>query len=211
MAQNKITVIHGDAAQHGCSADLMLTDPPFEMDGAKLAKIVAGYDVQHLVLITTMRQLLQFSAATIGEWHMGFDFVIDGVMPKKSKSLQQPNYVHQTGVYYTRGGARSIFNRKRRQRSDVFEANGYWPTLFHAPRDNVRESGYAKNIAAITDLLGSFEAASVVDPFMGVGTTVLAAIELEMRGTGIELNRATFDTLRQALKFIGRARVEIVE
>lgn len=97
-----------------------VTDPPFEMPGKRLAEIVARYRVQHLVLITTMRQLLEFMPHT--PFELAFDFVIDGVAPKQSKSLQQPNYTHQTGVYLKRTGVKSAFNRKLRQRSDQFSA-----------------------------------------------------------------------------------------
>ena len=195
----RITLIHGDAADHGRAADMILTDPPYEMPGAELARIIGGFDAPHLVLITTMRQLLDFLPRT--DWRLNFDFVLDGVAPKKSKSLQQPNYTHQTGVYLTRPNVKSVFGRKLRQRSDVFEANGYWPTIFHAPRTSAH--GYAKNLAAITDLLGSFDVKSVVDPFAGSGTTALAAFELDILCTTIERDANVFAFLRKNLKFLG--------
>ena len=53
----KTTLIHGDAADYAhLSADIMLTDPPFEMSGEALAGIINRYPVQHLLLLTTMRQ-----------------------------------------------------------------------------------------------------------------------------------------------------------
>ncbi|PQQ33669.1 hypothetical protein C6H68_25445 [Photorhabdus luminescens] len=81
-----------------------------------------------------------------------------------------------------RTGEKSLFNRKLRQRSDVFEANGYWPTIFHAPRERMQEHGMAKNIDTITDLLGSFGISSVADLFAGSGTTAMAAFELDLVG-----------------------------
>ena len=194
-----ITLIHGDAADHGRAADLILTDPPYEMSGSELARIIGGFDAPHMVLITTMRQLLDFLPRT--DWKLNFDFVLDGVTPKKSKSLQQPNYTHQTGVYLTRPGVKSAFGRKLRQRSDVFEANGYWPTIFHAPRTSAH--GYAKNLAAITDLLGSFDVQSVIDPFAGSGITALAAFELCLVATAIERDADAFALMRANLKFLG--------
>ncbi|MDV7391887.1 hypothetical protein RZS08_11055, partial [Arthrospira platensis SPKY1] len=144
-------------------------------------------------------------------WRLGFDFVIDGVMPKKSKSLQQPNYTHQTGVYLTAPGVRSAFNRRRRQRSDVFEETGYWPTIFHAPRDRVAEHGHAKNIDAITDLLGSFDVTDVCDPFAGSGSTALAAFDLGIQFTVIERDAKTFADMRRTLRFIGLHGMEIID
>lgn len=203
MAIPQYKLICGDAAQHPQSADLILTDPPYEMPGSTLARILSAYDCDHLVLITTMRQLLGLMQA--GQWELSFDFVLDGVAPKKSRNVQQPNYVHQTGVYLTRNGAKSRFDRKRRQRSDVFEGNGYWPTLFYAPRTAMEESGYAKNMQAITDLLGSFDVQSVCDPFLGSGTTLLAAFELDISCTGIEKDREHFDKTLKTVRFVGGA------
>lgn len=148
-----------------------------------------------------MSQLLQFLPET--DWQLSFDFVIDGVAPKKSRNVRQPNYLHQTGVYLTRPGISSVFDRKRRQRSDVFEGNGYWPTIFYAPRTGMQDHGMAKNPQAITDLLGSFDVRSVVDPFAGSGTTGLAAFELDIDCTLIELDAKAFASMRKNLRFVG--------
>lgn len=207
MAQT--TIIHGDAADHGCTCGLILTDPPYEMPGAELAHILARYDAPHLVLITTMRQLLEFLPRTT--WRLAFDFVLDGVMPKKSRNYMQPNYLHQTGVYLTAPGAKSAFDRRRRQRSDVFEGNGYWPTIFHAPRDNVQQNGYAKNAQAITDLLGSFDVPDVCDPFAGSGSTGIAAYELDLPCVMIERDDATFEVLKRTCRFMSAYGLEIIE
>ncbi|MDR2113417.1 MAG: hypothetical protein LBQ62_10015 [Candidatus Accumulibacter sp.] len=48
--------------------------------------------------------------------------MIDGKMPKKSRAVTMPNYTHQTGVYLTRPGVKSMYNRKLRPRSDTFQA-----------------------------------------------------------------------------------------
>lgn len=196
-----IRAIHGDALSLSGSADLIFTDPPFDMPGASLAGVLSRYEASHLVLITSMRQLLEFMQ--VPGWRLSFDFVLDGVAPKRSRNVQQPNYTHSTGVYLHKPGVKSVFNRKLRQRSDVFEANGYWPTIFHAPRERGQEHGMAKNLAAITDLLGSFDVASAVDPFAGSGTTGMAAWELGLDCTLIEKDAAAFDSMIKTLRFIG--------
>ena len=190
-----------DARTQSGSADLILTDPPFDMDGAELARVIDRYDVNHLVLITSMRQLLELMAAS--DWQLAFDFVLDAVQPKESKSVRQPHYTHQTGVYLRKPGAASLFNRKRRQRSDVFEANGYWPTVIRAPRERSGQHGQAKNTAAITDILGAFDIACVIDPFAGSFTTLFAAAELEIDAIGIERDPALCAKARRALRFLG--------
>lgn len=193
-----MTLIHGDARDHGRPCDLLLTDPPYDMAGAELAEILGRYDTKHLVLITTMSQFLEFMRHS--DWQLNFDFVIDGVMPKKSKSLSAPNYIHQTGVYLSKKGSKTIFNRKLRQRSDVFDG-GYWPTIFYAPRTGVQQHGLTKNRQAITDLLGSFDVKNVCDPFGGSGTTALAAYELGINCTIVEKDSEAFSGMKRNVYF----------
>lgn len=205
----KITVIHGDAAGQLLTADMIMTDPPYDMAGAKLARIMGNYQADHLVLITTMRQLLEFVQAA-PDWRLSFDAVMDGVAPKKSRNYSTPNYVHQTVVYMTRNGARSVFDRRRRQRSDVFAASNYWPTILYAPRDGMQQHGMAKNLGAITDILAGFNVQSVVDPFGGSGTTALAAAELELDCIVVEIDQAAARQIVKQLRYVG-AYTEMIE
>lgn len=197
----EIRLICGDAAQHSGAADMILTDPPYDMPGGELAAILGRYDAPHLVMLTTMRQLLEF-VASAPPWRLAFDFVLDGVAPKKSKSFSVPNYLHQTGVYMTRPGVKSVFDRRRRPRADVFDDTGYWPTILRAPRHAMAEHGMAKSETAITDILGAFAVRSVIDPFAGRGTTALAAVEIGgIDALLIERDQVHAATIRRALAF----------
>ena len=196
-----LKIIEGDAREHSGSADILFTDPPFDMTGKALASILARYRSEHLVLITSMRQLLEFVAAT--DWQLAFDFVLDAVQPKESKAVHQPHYTHQTGVYLRKPGARSIFDRKRRARSDLFEDNGYWPTVIRAPRERGGVHGQAKSVQAVTDILGSFRADSVIDPFAGSFTTLLAAADIGIDAVGIERVPSLCAQARKSLRFLG--------
>ena len=205
----EITISRADSACVAFPAvDMILADPPYELPGATVARIIERIDSQHLVLITTMSQLIDFLRAAPG-WRLNFDFVLDGVAPKQSKSRLQPNYLHQTGAYLTRGNVKSRFSRFLRPRSDVADANGYWPTIIRAPRINRDVFAYGKNATAITDILGSFAVASVADPFAGSGTTGLAAIELEIDAFLVEQDDETFAIMRDALNFMATVRTTI--
>lgn len=195
-----IQIIQGDAARMNGRADLIFTDPPFDIPGARLARILQRYSTAHIVLIVSMRQILDLVPCMEG-WTLGFDFVLDTVTPKKSMSASQPNYTHATGVYLRR--APSIFDRRRRQRSDTFDANGYWPTVIRAPRQKMQEFGQAKNEDAVLDLLGSFNASSVIDPFAGSFTTALAAARLDLDCLTIEIDPGRVDQGVQLLEFFG--------
>ena len=199
-----ITAINGNAFElkEVVNGELIITDPPFEMSGRELAGCFSQFEASHLVLICSMRQAIEFSASQ-ADWHFGFDFVLDLVSPRQSKSQRQPNYIHANGLYFTKGKTKSAFNRKKRNRSDLFVFNGYWPTVIKAPRENVGEHGMAKNQQAWTDILGAFDVSSVIDPFMGLGTTLLSAYELDIEAAGIELDSKNFKTSLAFMKMLG--------
>ncbi|BDA85451.1 hypothetical protein Sa4125_29930 [Aureimonas sp. SA4125] len=196
-----VTLINGNAADFRGDADLIMTDPPYDLPGAELARILGGIRSDHLVLVTSMRQLMEFAAAS--DWRLSFDFVLDAVVPKDSKARHMPHYTHQTGVYMTRNGAKSRFDRRRRERSDTFDGKGFWPTVLRSPRNRNREHGMAKNLTAWTDILGSFNVASVVDPFAGSGTTGFAALDLGIDATLVEIDKAHCDRIERSLGFAG--------
>lgn len=195
-----ITIINNDSANCSGSADIIFTDPPFEMNGDQLNKIINNFNVNHLILITTLSQLIDYLKHS--NFELSFDFVLDGVVPKKSKNIHQPNYVHQTGVYLKKPKESSLFNRKLRIRSDTF-SEGYWPTILRAPRENLQESGYAKSLSIFTDILGSFNVNNVIDPFGGTGTTALACEELNKNCISIEKEKRLCESLVKKLKFLG--------
>jgi DNA modification methylase len=196
----KTFIINSDSLLIKKSADLILTDPPYDLSSIKLNRIISNFNANHLVLITTLSQLINF--VKYSDYEFCFDFVIDGVVPKISRSKFVPNYVHQTCAYFKKKGEKSAFNRKLRERSDVFEGNGYWPTIIRAERNNMKEFGYAKNINAIIDILGSFAVKSVIDPFAGSFTTAIAANELNIDSISIEKNKETFNKHKLTLDFL---------
>lgn len=195
----KVTLNHADAIDVPTSCDLIFTDPPFDMPGDTLASVLNIIDCDHLVLITTMKQFVELIKCS--DWELSFDFVLDAVAPKKSKSRHQPNYTHATGVYLTRNNVKSRFDRKRRQRSDTFDNNGYWPSILRASRQRLQDHGMAKNEQAVTDILGSFDVHSIYDPFAGSGTTGFAAIELDIVCELTEADQACFDSLKKKFNF----------
>lgn len=195
----KIKLNHGNALDFSVTTDLIFTDPPFDMPAPMLCKILDQVTCDHLVLITTMKQLIELMR--VSQWQFNFDFVLDAVTPKKSKSIHQPNYTHSTGAYLTRNGARSIFNRKLRQRSDTFDNNGYWPTVIRAPRERLSDHGMAKSETAITDILGSFNVQHVYDPFAGSGTLGFAALALDIACELTELDDKNFKMIEKDMRF----------
>jgi len=197
----KLCVINDDANNQSITCDLLVTDPPFDMLGNELAGIIDKQRCNHLLLITTMRQLLEFCSNS--NWKLNFDIVLDHVVPKKSKSIKQPNYTHSICVYMTRNNAKSLFNRKKRQRSDTFDNKGYFPTIIRASRERMKQLGYAKNTQALIDIIGCFDVKLIGDIFAGSGTTALAAFELDYDCVLIEREQKLCDEIKQQFKFFG--------
>lgn len=196
-----IKLINGDAKDFNIRADLICTDPPFEMGGEELAHIIEQYDSNHLLMLCSMHQLLDFYKYT--DFKLNWDGVIDLVAPKQSKSVHQPNYIHANLVYMTRGRVKSLFNRKHGERSDVF-TKGYFPSIIRASRERSQEHGHAKNQEAIQNVLSYFDFDSVVDMFAGSGTTGLACDELGINNiTLIEKDKTNFDNMAQTFRFLG--------
>lgn len=197
-----IKLICGDAGEvQPQTSDLIFTDPPFDMDAKALHDRLMRHQFQHLVMICTMRQILDFHKIT--DLHFCFDFVLDCVQPRTMKSTKNPHRTHVTGVYYRRPNVKSAFDVKNRQRSDVFSHAFYWPSIIRAPRERAEEHTLAKNTKAVTDIIGSFDVQSVLDPFAGSGTTGLACLELDIPCTLIERDAALVEQMRQTFRFFG--------
>lgn len=194
----KITLINDDASNHAVKADMIVTDPPFELNGLQLNKIIKQYEAPHLLLICSMHQLIEFSKHT--DYKMGFDFVLDLVAPKQAKSQKQPNYIHAHAVYFYK--KKSAFHRQHGERSDVF-TKGYCPTIIRANSERRNQHGQAKNETAIKDMLSFFDVHSVVDMFAGSGTTGLACLDLDLDCTLIEKDRDNFQNMQQTFEFLG--------
>ena len=194
----KITLINDDASNYSIKSDMIVTDPPFELSGQQIHEIISKYNAPNLLLICSLRQLIEFASLT--DYKLGFDFVLDLVTPKQSKSQRQPNYIHAHAVYFYK--SKSVFNRKHGERSDVF-TKGYCPTIIRANRERNGEHGMAKNEQAIQDMLSFFEVTSVVDMFAGSGTTGLACYELGLDCTLIEKDVEYFEQMQQTFKFLG--------
>lgn len=203
-----ITIINGNAHEYSYSADMIFTDPPFDMKAKELHEIISQYDANHLLLITVCKQYTEFCKLT--DYEFALDFIFDTVVPSKSYSKQQPHSCHNLVVYMRKKGVKSVFDRKLKQRKDV-ATKGYYPTIFRASRNRLQEYGYAKNLQAITDLLGSFHVKSVVDMFAGTGTIAHACKELQIDCVSIEQNIELTDRLYREINFMGAGECQYLK
>lgn len=194
-----IRLIRGDSfASDIPASEMIFTDPPFETDGRKLAELFARIDYRHLVLICSQHQALDFYKHS-ENITFGFDMIVSHVSPKKSRSYHQPNMLHSNILYFRHNGVGSAFDRRRVERQDVFGADGYYPSIFHAPKTGLNYR-YQKNQQMLNALLGAFDVGFVCDPFAGSGSTALAMLENGISdGIMIEKNADAFALMRKQL------------
>lgn len=197
-----IRIYHGDAGKLQMPAvDMIFTDPPFEMSGVQLKSILDNFEYQHLLLICSLHQALELYK--ISDFEFSFDLVISHISPKKSRNYQMPNMLHSNAIYFRKPNIKSVFDRRRVQRYDVYsdEDSAYYPSIFHAPKKNLTYK-YQKNQNMINDLIGSFDVKSVLDPFAGSGTTAFACAERNIDAYCIEQNKSAFDIMKNNLQML---------
>ncbi|WP_109422799.1 DNA methyltransferase [Aggregatibacter actinomycetemcomitans] len=197
-----IRIYHGDATEIKVpSVDMIFTDPPFEMSGKQLKDILDKFNYQHLLLICSMHQALEFYKIT--DLDFSFDLVVSHITPKKSKNYSMPNMLHSNILYFKKPGIKSAFDRRRVQRNDVYsdENNYYFPSIFHAPKTAMTYK-YQKNQNMINDLIGGFDVKSVLDPFSGSGTTAYACSEHGIDAYCIEQDKSAFEIMKNNLRML---------
>ncbi len=198
----RINITHDNAKNITLQCDMIVTDPPFDMTGAEFLECIANIDSEHLLLTTTLRQYTEIASKS--DWVLSFDTVLDHAVPKKSMSVHHPNYVHSHCVYLKKPGAKSLFDRKRRARTDTYDGNGYFPTIIKSPRNQLSQFGHAKNVEALINMVGCFNVQSICDPFAGAGTTGFAAFELNIDCDLVELDESRYQQLKQLFSFLTR-------
>lgn len=197
-----IRIYHGDANKVNVpSVDMIFTDPPFEMGGKQLKSVLDKFEYNHLLLICSMHQALEFYKVT--DLEFAFDLVISHISPKKSRNYAMPHFVHSNILYFKKSDVQSAFDRRREQRKDVYsdENNYYFPSIFHAPKTELTYK-YQKNQNMINDLIGSFNVKSILDPFAGSGTTAFACAEHNIDAYCIEKDKEAFDVMKNNLRML---------
>lgn len=199
-----ITLIKGSALSVNVRPiDMIFTDPPFEMGGKTLFCVLNRFEYNHLLLICSMHQALELYPLLQNDFKFGFDLVISHISPKKSRNYAQPNMLHSNVLYFYRKSVKSAFDRRKIDRHDVYsdDVSHYYPSIFHAPKHNLVYK-YQKNQDVITDLVGSFDVKSILDPFAGSGTTALGCYEHNIDGIMIEQNDEAFEIMKQQCKVL---------
>ena len=132
-----IRIINDDAKKHGASYNMVFTDPPFEMSGQELIGVLGRYDYDHLLMICSAHQMLDLYKHS--DLYFAWQMVLDFKTPTKNRSFAQPHITHANIAYFRKKGVKSAFDRRKVVRQDHYsdDANHYYPSVFHAPKQDM--------------------------------------------------------------------------
>lgn len=159
------------------TAELVFADPPFEMFAQDVRDVVwplssqfviAGHGKQYIKLCNLV----------------GFKFWFETVgirnRPRSLPHWTGPDILHWNTAFLTRG---------ERHCFDKGLCSGYFPSAIKY--DDCPQGDYAKPLRWATDILSRYHANTVIDPFSGSGTTLIACEKLgkTFRGMEIQLDK----------------------
>lgn len=177
------------------SIDLALTDPPYGLPNERFATVIEALKEMRRVakmqiVILDWRNPLTINDGKYAElvWEYGW---ISGARTKSCHFYPTHNTIHFLGERGFRFDTKDGSIIKRR-------------AGFSSPRQcsYAKKSGhpYEKPIALMKYLLERTDARSVIDPFMGSGTTGVACKNLNRNFIGIELDKDYFEIAKKRME-----------
>ena len=153
--------------------DLVFTDPPFDLSHKIVEGVISPLSDQ-FIIAGNGREYIRLC----NRFRFWFEHVGIRSQPRSLPGWKGPHILHWNSAFLTQGDSSHCFDRNL--------AGGYFPSVSQykdAPQGN-----YAKPLQWAIDLLSRCHAQTIVDPFSGSGTTLIACEKLGKRFTGIELS-----------------------
>lgn len=178
------------------SIDCVITDPPYglnnDFDFVKLAiKEMQRISLMQIIILD-WRNPLTIESNKFAElvWEYGW---ISGGRTKSKHFYPTHNTIHFCG--------KDIFNFDTKNGSIIKRQSG-----FSSPRQcsYAKKSGhpYEKPIKLMEYLVERTNGETILDPFMGSGTTIVACINKNKKYIGIELDKKHFETAQQRINLL---------
>jgi len=181
--ESKVTLIHGDCLEilptlEAGSVDAVITDPPYpDIDKGFVITdidILDEYETPQLVFWSAM-EYFPLSYTAIHIWH-------------------KPN--GRSSEHYER-----IFERNRNKTCKVWRIGAILPNYIQYQRECV-DHPTQKPLKLLRQLVTriSKEGDTILDPFMGSGTTGVACVQTGRDFIGIEIDKGYFDIAEKRIK-----------
>jgi site-specific DNA-methyltransferase (adenine-specific) len=197
--------------------DVILTDPPYGINAAKFGDaggrlIHQTHEYEDAVEYVVKPPFTEFYRLAKPEAHLYACCDIDFFHEWKASAQAAGWYVHRTPIInYKRDGSRvplSSHGPQRKYELILYAIKGWkpvtriYPDVIETHGDQNLSHGAQKPVALFIDLLRRSirPGDSVLDPFVGTGTAIVAAHELKCKCTGIEMNEQYYGVALKRLK-----------
>jgi 16S rRNA G966 N2-methylase RsmD len=168
---------------NGEKADMVFTDPMYQDSPLPIISIFEILETKYFLIMATFKQCISF--INDSGYRFRFDLVLNQKVPSSTMNKKVPYYLHKNLVYLTKDDT-TIFDCDNA--IGVFSEKGYYPSIIESGKNTSEEHGLTKNADGIKMILSGFSFKSVLDLFIGSGSTMVAAHQLKRKCYGMELD-----------------------
>jgi 16S rRNA G966 N2-methylase RsmD len=167
----------------GKKADMVFTDPMYQDSPLPIISIFEILETKYFLIMATFKQCISF--INDSGYRFRFDLVLNQKVPSSTMNKKVPYYLHKNLVYLTKDDT-TIFDCDNA--IGVFSEKGYYPSIIESGKNTSEEHGLTKNADGIKMILSGFSFKSVLDLFIGSGSTMVASHQLKRKCYGMELD-----------------------
>jgi hypothetical protein len=175
---------------NGSKADMVFTDPMYQDSPLPIISIFEILETKYFLIMATFKQCISF--INDSGYRFRFDLVLNQKVPSSTMNKKVPYYLHKNLVYLTKDDT-TIFDCDNA--IGVFSEKGYYPSIIESGKNTSEEHGLTKNADGIKMILSGFSFKSVLDLFIGSGSTMVASHQLKRKCYGMELDPKYADVI----------------
>ncbi len=162
--------------------DLLFTDPMYQDTPKPIIDVIDAVNVDNILIMATFKQCIDF--VSISNYRFRFDLVLNQKIPSSSMNKKVPYYLHKNIIYLTKNNE-TIFNCDNSK--GFFSEKGFYPSVIESAKNTREEHGLTKNPEGLLMILSGFKFKSLLDMFIGSGSTMIASHLLGATCYGAEI------------------------
>lgn len=163
--------------------DFVFTDPMYQDSTLPIISIFEILETKYFLIMATFKQCISF--ITDSRYNFRFDLVLNQKVPSSTMNKKVPYYLHKNLIYLTKDDT-TIFNCDNAK--GYFSDAGYYHSIIESSKNTSEVHGLTKNAEGIKLILSGFLFDTVLDLFIGSGSTMVAAHQLKRKCYGCELD-----------------------
>jgi hypothetical protein len=175
---------------NGSKADMVFTDPMYQDSPLPIISIFNTLETNYFLIMATFKQCMSF--VNDSGFRFRFDLVFNQKVPSSTMNKKVPYYLHKNLIYLTKDDS-TIFDCDNAK--GFFSDAGYYPSIIESAKNTSEVHGLTKNSDGIVKILSGFRCKSILDLFIGSGTTMVASHQLKRKCYGMELDPKYCDVI----------------